>query len=138
MRRPIRFLLIAGCVIAMTLFLIGCEEEIDPGAGNGTIEFYIDPADINDSNHYLYMGNNITDSTFFRVESREGQLIKQNLGIFKSPLLNAGTWECDVYELEQAYSGDNAPDESIIVKRHLDIRVSLERDETELVTVKLQ
>lgn len=28
MRRPIRSLLIAGCLIAMTLFLIGCEEEI--------------------------------------------------------------------------------------------------------------
>ncbi len=121
----------------MTLFLIGCEEEIDPGVGNGTIEFYIDPTDINDSYHYFYMGDNVTDSTYFRAASREGQLIKQNLGIYESPLLNAGTWECEVYELTQAYSGDDTPDSSIIVRSHLDIRVSFERDETKQVTVTL-
>lgn len=136
--RKTRLLVLLGTLLVLGLFLVGCEETVDPGAGNGYIELNFDINDIVDTNHYFFMGNNITDSTYFRIESRTGDAIKnRNSGNFLSPLLNVGEWDCDVYELSQAYSGDNPPDNSIIIRRHLNIQVTLERDETERVTVTL-
>ena len=43
MRRPIRSLLIAGCLIAMTLFLIGCEEVVADPEPQGEIWVYVTP-----------------------------------------------------------------------------------------------
>lgn len=43
MRRPIHSLLIAGCLIAMTLFLIGCEEVVADLEPQGEIWVYVTP-----------------------------------------------------------------------------------------------
>ena len=136
--RKTRLLVLLSTLLVLGLFLVGCEETVDPGAGNGYIELNFNVNGIVEANNYFFMGNNTTDSTYFRMVSRTGNDIKnKNSGYMVSPLLNVGDWECDLYELDQAYSGDDPPDSTIILRSHLNIKVTLEPDETEQVTVTL-
>lgn len=102
--RKTRLLVLLGTLLVLGLFLVGCEETVDPGAGNGYIELNFDTDDIVDSSYYLFMGENTTDNTSFRMNSIRGDVIKNfNSGNMVSPLLNVGDWDCDLYELEEDY-----------------------------------
>jgi len=137
MKRISLFGLIGIMLLLLGVF-IGCEEGVDPEAQVGYIELNFNVNGIVEANNYFFMGNNTTDSTYFRIESRTGDAIKnRNSGNFLSPLLNVGEWDCDLYELNQAYSADDPPDSTIILRSHLNIQVTLEPDETEQVTVTL-
>lgn len=137
MKRISLFGLIGIMLLLLGVF-IGCEEGVDPEAQGGYIELNFNVNGIVEANNYFFMGNNTTDSTYFRMATRIGIDTKnRNSGYLVSPLLNVGEWDCDLYELNQAYSADDPPDSTIILRSHLNIQVTLEPDETEQVTVTL-
>ncbi len=124
-------------MLVLALVLAGCEESIEEGVGNGYIEIHIDTADINSEKYYYYRGRNTSDNTYFSSESRTGAAIITNLGDFISPLLNAGNWECDVYELTQHYTSSEAPSSSIVTQQSLGNSALVERDATTRITIEL-
>ena len=109
MRRPIRSLLIAGCLIAMTLFLIGCEEEIvyEP---TGSIDFVF--ADVDPAKFYAFTGEIAGVQQMFDqgLEYREegddtpstptGERIQENDNTYTIEVIDQGAWTWTVYEYD--------------------------------------
>ncbi|MDC7230200.1 MAG: hypothetical protein PQJ48_07805 [Sphaerochaetaceae bacterium] len=109
MRRPIHSLLIAGCLIAMTLFLIGCEEEIilEP---QGEIWVYVTPNadtqytitgifndDPNAEENFTMSGTSedVTDEDAFEYFTDEWFIAND---YFPISLVPYGDWEITVIE----------------------------------------
>ncbi len=122
---------------AFVFVLTGCEEIVDEGPGNGYIELHIDATDIDSEKHYYYRGLNTSDNTYFSSESRTGSAIITNLGNFQSPLLNTGTWSCDVYELTEQHAGSEVPDPAIVTRRSTGNEVTVVKDEITQITILL-
>lgn len=132
------YVLLVVCLVLFGFLFLGCEEVLEEeGAGNGYIEVHIDTADIASEKHYFYRGRNTSDDTYFSSESRTGAAIITNLGNFQSPLLNVGTWVCDVYELTEHYAGSEAPSSTIITRQSLGNSAIVVKDETTRITVQL-